>query len=927
MKIRALLVILLTLACAGAYAQDGGVKGKVVSRDGRVALSNVKVVVEPLGVTVMTDNHGNFNIDQLPKGEYQLKFEAPEFENLDLAIRVDKMVKNLNSVVMSPDVQYVIDDAVFAEFDSDTAADGQSLPSSLSSSKDVFNNIASYKFSEMRFNVRGYDSQYSSIYLNGIRFNDAMTGYGPWSLWSGLNDATRNQENTAGLRSSGYGIDGIGGTTNVNARASQMRKGFRASVVNGNSMYRFRAMVSYASGLLDNGWSYAFSFSTRQGGNSYVDGVYYNAYGYFASVEKRFGDDRHNLALTILGAPTERGAQQASTQEVYDLVGNNYYNPNWGYQDGKKRNARVRNNHEPLMVVNYTNTPDDRTKIDAAASFRFGTNGYSALTWKGGADPRPDYYRNLPSYYMANNQFSNAAQIAELWRTSYDTRQINWDRLYDTNYRGEIDEGTYGAGHRSNYMIEERHTDQLDLNLTAQIARTFRDNSRLVAGILYRWNRTEYYDKVKDLLGGDYWVDIDKFAERDFVGEEEKQNDLHYYYEHGHARRVEEGDKFGYDYYANIRQAKLWAMYNFNIAGLDGTIGGEVGQVTMWRDGRYMKGTYPSNSFGNSEALDYFTYQAKLNLAYRFSAAHSVEFNAVALQNAPTFQNSFISPRTRNEVTPGLKAEKIWGVDASYNLSYRGIKARLSGYYTMIHDQTDIISYYDDLQSTFVNFAISGIDKKFFGLEFGMTVPLYMGLSLNGAVSVGQYTYDSNPTFVQLADNSSKILSDVDSSIVYWKDMRVESTPQTAVNVGLSYRSDNNWFASADLNFYDNNYLSMNPLFRTDEVLRAGATNAETAEMIRTMRAQEKFDSAFVLNASLGKNWYIKRNYTLGFSLEVKNILNNQDIKTGGYEQMRLNKIKADESNTSLVTSYERFDPKYFYMFGTTYYLNVYFRF
>ena len=77
MKIRALLVILLTLACAGAYAQDGGVKGKVVSRDGRVALSNVKVVVEPLGVTVMTDNHGNFNIDQLPKGEYQLKFESP----------------------------------------------------------------------------------------------------------------------------------------------------------------------------------------------------------------------------------------------------------------------------------------------------------------------------------------------------------------------------------------------------------------------------------------------------------------------------------------------------------------------------------------------------------------------------------------------------------------------------------------------------------------------------------------------------------------------------------------------------------------------------------------------------------------------------------------------------------------------------------
>ncbi len=39
-------------------------------------------------------------------------------------------------------------------------------------------------------------------------------------------------------------------------------------------------MVTYASGYQDNGWSYAFSVSTRQGGNSYVNGVYYNAFGY-----------------------------------------------------------------------------------------------------------------------------------------------------------------------------------------------------------------------------------------------------------------------------------------------------------------------------------------------------------------------------------------------------------------------------------------------------------------------------------------------------------------------------------------------------------------------------------------------------------------------------------------------------------------------
>ena len=919
MKIRALLVILLTLACAGAYAQDGGVKGKVVSRDGRVALSNVKVVVEPLGVTVMTDNHGNFNIDQLPKGEYQLKFEAPEFENLDLAVRVDKMVKNLNSVVMSPDVQYVIDDAVFAEFDSDTAADGQSLPSSLSSSKDVFNNIASYKFSEMRFNVRGYDSQYSSIYLNGIRFNDAMTGYGPWSLWSGLNDATRNQENTAGLRSSGYGIDGIGGTTNVNARASQMRKGFRASVVNGNSMYRFRAMVSYASGLLDNGWSYAFSFSTRQGGNSYVDGVYYNAYGYFASVEKRFGGDRHNLALTILGAPTERGAQQASTQEAYDLLSNNYYNPNVGKQDGKLRNSRVRDYHEPIVMLNYGFDISSNTKLAAAASFRFGKNGYSALTWTDGPDPRPDYYRYLPSYFALDKNYVGAAWQQVYWQANYQNiRHFDWEQMYQTNYNQNdpLDEQIYGPGRRSNYMVEERHTDQLDWNLAASFSHIFRDNSRINGGLSLRRNRTEYYSQVKDLLGGDYWADVDKFAERDFGSNTEAyQNNLDYYNKYGHAHAAKVGDKYSYDYYAHVLSTRAWASYGFNIGGLGITVGGEVGYAKLWREGLWRKGLFPDNSKGDSRKLDYLTYKAKGNFSYRFSAAHAVEANVVYMQEAPEFQSSFVSPRTRNTTTPGLSAERVLGVDASYNLRYGDFKARISGYYTRIYDQSKVISYYDDVAATFTNFAMSGIDKVHFGLEAAVSIPIYHTLALNGAVSWGQYTYDSNPYYLQTQDNSGDIVSD---GYVYWKDFRVESTPQTAVNVGLSWRSNNNIYLSADFNYYNNMYLSMSPIYRTDAVITGGMAPGD----IEHLRRQEKFDSAYTLNASIGKNWYIHRKYTLGFSLDVKNILNNQDIKTGGYEQTRLSK-----NTETTVTTYQAFDSKYFYMFGTTYYLNLYFRF
>ncbi|MBQ3082318.1 MAG: hypothetical protein IJC47_00060, partial [Alistipes sp.] len=307
--------------------------------------------------------------------------------------------------------------------------------------------------------------------------------------------------------------------------------------------------------------------------------------------------------------------------------------------------------------------------------------------------------------------------------------------------------------------------------------------------------------------------------------------------------------------------------------------------------------------------------KGKLNLSYRFSAAHSLEANVLYMQQAPEFRAAFVSPRTRNTVTPNLEEEKVFAVDASYNLRVGDLKARISGYYTTIADQSKVLSYYDDVASTYTNFAMSGIDKLHFGLEAAAQIPLYRGLSLRGAISWGQYTYSSNPFYVQTQDNSAEVVS---VGKVYWEDFHVESTPQLAASVGLNFRSNNNWFLSLDWNYYDNMYLSMSPVYRTDAVISAGMSDADIANI----RRQEKFDSAYVLNASIGKNWSIQRKYTLGFSLSVDNLLNDQDIKTGGYEQTRL--VKNEETT---VTSYQPFDSKYFYMFGTTYYLNIYFRF
>ena len=174
--------------------------------------------------------------------------------------------------------------------------------------------------------------------------------------------------------------------------------------------------------------------------------------------------------------------------------------------------------------------------------------------------------------------------------------------------------------------------------------------------------------------------------------------------------------------------------------------------------------------------------------------------------------------------------------------------------------------------------------------------------------------------------------------------MKVESTPQVALNLGLNYKTSNNIYLSVDAEYFDKMYLSMNPLYRTegamsgyidtkkvdaifdgtiDNIIADAALDKVAAESIRTLTAQEKFKPAFIVNASIGKTWYIGGKQ-LGFSLEIKN-LTNTITKTGGFEQMRL--FSNDEYETTTGTRYTRFDSKYFYLYGTNYYLNVYFRF
>ena len=972
--IAALFALLLPLALPAQ--PTGGVTGLVVSRADRTPVQGAVATLYRGAQEVATatsDAEGRIRVNGLEDGHYALVVQASDYMETRVNVTVtDGYVRNLFNIYVSQARPEIFTEEMIEEFDmGDSGYDDN--PTVLFDQNDVFNSLAGYNFSAVRFNARGYTSESQRVYLAGVLMNDAVTGSTPFSLWSGLNEATRTKASVTGAEVSDYGLGGINGVTNIYADAPNVRTGLRGSVMTNSTSYRLRLMLTYGSGVLDNGWSYALSASARLGGNDWVMGQYYRSFAYYASVAKEWETGR--IALTAFGTPGSRGAQNASTQEVYDLTGDNMFNANWGYQDGKLRNSRVRNTHEPITFLKYDFFPSDAFKGSVTVLYRFGTNGYTALDWYDAQDPRPDYYRNLPSYFYqenpdyGRNSLYKAAAAREAWMHPSqfpDIVHVNWDRLYDVN-RNNVETGGQA---RSKYIQEERFVDQRDLNFAFNFKWRVDDQTTFTGGLDAKMNRTEYYKKVADLLGGDYYVDIDSFAERDYASVEAKtQNDLDYWLAKGNARALQVGDKFGYDYYARVRKAGAWLNGLFTLGIFSANVGGSVGYTTFWREGLVRKGLFPGlqpdgsdyiiggvnlsrdadgnllpSSYGKSAEQHFLTWSGKLSMSWVIGGKMRIYANATALQDAPNFATAYLSPRTRDSVVDGLKPVRTYAADLNWQYSGGGFNARVTGYYTKVYDQTDVMSAFDDLQNAFSNFALSGIDEQHYGIELGFKVPTPIpNVALQGVLSAGRYEYTSNPTMVQTVDNNAAPVEydgrttvlipywkshpvfkrdasgAITSEIDHFQQHYVPGSPQLAASIGLAYNYDY-WFIDADFEYFGESYLSMNPLYRTD-FATAGPDHVVTPSEVEYMAAQEKFSPVTLVNLNIGKSWNIDRKYQLGFSLNLKNLLNRRDVKTGGYEQTRL------VDNTEGKERYYRFDAKYFYMSGFNYMLNVYFRF
>jgi len=801
----------------------------------------------------------------------------------------------------------------------------------VNSNSNIYASEVGYLFSPVRFRYRAFDQRFNDVYINGVPMNDMESGQFRYSLVGGLNQQTRNMESAQPFESNSFAMPGMGGSNNYNFRPAAMPAGHRITLSGANRNYTLRGMYTFNTGLSDKGWAFSGNVTYRWANEGYVEGTFYNALSYFLGVQKVFGDGAHSLSLSTWGNPTERASQGAGTDEMYWLANDKYYNPYWGYQNGKKRNSRVVNDFAPTALLTWDWRIDDATKLTTSLMGKYSMYKSTKLNYNNSDNPHPNYYKKMPSSFYdvwdeSNTSYRTPQALADwntaylFWTSSKANRQINWDQLYYSNRQ------VSAQGADAMYYIQAKHNDNLTLSLASTFNKQLDKDRVWNIGLVAASNKGMHYQTMEDMLGATKYHNINTYALGTYdINSDEIQYDLN----HRNAV-VGEGDKFGYNYNLLVNNAKLWTSYSEDYGFVHYTVAARMGYTTMQRDGKMRNGLAKNNSYGKSKTADFIDGGVKLGASFNLGRGNTMTMGIGYEHKAPQARTAFAAPEINNDFVTNLKNERVFSTELGYQFETSWLHANINAYYSRLSKVNDWQNFYYDnseMGSSFSYVSIPGLTKEYYGVEAGMKFKVTSAFDVNliGTISDAKIVNDTHVRYM----NSTKGVYAED--VLYSRGMRESGTPLTAASLGLSYHQGG-WYIDVNGNWYDRIYLSYSPVMRYhSELLIMQENGAEVFDNmnnpIRSAISQLKGHGGFMVDASIGRSIYLKRG-SLSINLMVTNVLNNQNICTGGYEQSRSSQVKNTTTGTTSTRAYKfSKNPMKFYAYGTNGMLNIAYKF
>ena len=765
------------------------------------------------------------------------------------------------------------------------------LPSLLQAGTDPLLRAATFDWGVMRYQWRGYFRETADYYVQGAKLNHPFTGRIPWFVVNGLSSRIRVSNSGMGLQPVDFSAGSLSGSALLEVASPSDRKQTSCLLGYSGSRGARRFNLDHRTGLLPGGWSAALFFQYAYVLPTPARPSDLQSFSGLFLIEKN-GRLNRRTSLLFCYAPQDLSKQPAVTREVLALSGQDRYNSNWGWQQGQMRFAGRRYYRLPACIVTHEQRINAYSKWRLAGALITGMQSDQGLDWYNAPDPRPDYYRYLPSFFAdADLQ----KRLTQTFRENPALLQIDWSQLYAIN-AGSVGTGMRSGDRFSRYVLEERMARLRVLSFHFNYHTLWRAHTDFSCGISWQRSSQRNRRKIIDLLGGDYYLNLNSFAAS--LSPQAAQYDII------HPDRVlRAGDFFGYDYAFHQQSTEAWFQLQRAAKKWDWFITGKWVREGMFRRGYVVNGLFPHHSGGDSPPLFFHAGMVKLGITRKFRGRHFFYLHTAYQTRAPLAEQLFIHPRYSNRSVEEKSSIAASHAELGWILRTPKWSSRLTLYQTLEQQGPLLQTFYSDQQNGWVNHVITGSALLHGGLEWSGSWQLHPDCELDWAFVHATSTYHHRPLGTLYNDLNENLLA---SERLYIKGFRSGNGPQRAAHLGINYRSAGGWMFNLSINHLSNRWVSIQPLRRTSTALLALPNPGQADQWLQ----QEPLPATFLLHLLAGYQWRVFHHagkfFQMRCFISARN-LPGRMLLTGGYEQLRW-EVGANASNL--------FPNKYFFTSG-----------
>ena len=831
--------------------------GRVTDAETGQGLAGANVVIEGTSIGAAANATGDYSISDVPAGtqtvtasvigyasssttvnvpssgsvttNFALSGEAIELSGLEvLASRADERTPVAYTNVTKADMEFRLG--------------SQDIPMSLNTTPSVYATQQGGGAGDARINVRGFNQRNVAVMINGVPQNDMENGWVYWSNWDGVGDVASIQMQR-GLSAVNLATPSIGGSMNIITDPTALSSGgkFRQEIGAGGFV---KTTLNYNTGLI--GDKMAFSGTiVRKTGDGVIDKTWTDAWAYYFGASYAM-NETNRFELYAVGAPQRHGqnlykqnlgaydSDFAASVDGYDTgalgsdgqfrdegeangigfgrtfnqnwapVSSSYQGKQYWYMYGAKTvdrhspdflNERENFFHKPLVNLNHYLTLNNKMRLS------------SILYWSGGSGGGTGTYGRIPTMDADGNLGDDDYKF--YYGRSPWVR--DWDALITMNSGSDatvyVDKTALSRDPgQSVGILRNSINRQNTYGLISKLNLDMSDALKLQLGVDWRMAGIEHAREVRDLMGGDYYID---FADDNYSS----------------GKQVKLGDIIAYHNETTVDWIGFFAQGNYTAGPISAY--GMAGFSSI----AYSYQDHFTVADEKIVADPISTMQFKGGAMFDLNESMSVFANFGLSEKPPIMDNVIYFDGT---VASDPANEKFQSMEAGANYSSGMFAVKTSYYNTDWQDRNltkAVTSGQGSSGDTDVIF-LSGINQNHSGIEVEASAQLMSMLRFDAAVSLGNWKFvgDASGNYQEDEFNEQgQVIGQTSTTYNYALDgLFVGDMPQTGYVMGITLTPISGLRAQVLYNMYDKNYSDWGP---SDREYSGNDSDADRAQV------------------------------------------------------------------------------------------------